>query len=76
MIPFALIALGLFWIAAIKLWFADGPKIPLICIALWLVAFLAVPRLHWSQAVFLVVECILAVILFLIDRYKSALLSG
>jgi hypothetical protein len=74
MIPFGLIALGLFWVAAIKLWFTDGPKIPLICIALWLIAFLGVPRLHWSGVVFLVVECILAVVLLLIDRYKSALL--
>lgn len=74
MINFAALAVGLFWIAAVKLWFTDGPKIPLICIALWLVAFVLVPLLHCPGVVFLVVDCLLAVVLFLIDRYKSALL--
>jgi hypothetical protein len=74
MIPFGLIALGLFWVAAIKLWFTDGPKIPIICIVLWLIFYFGVPMLHWSSVVFLVVECILGVILLLIDRYKSALM--
>ena len=74
MIPFATIALGLFWVAAIKLWFTDGPKIPVICIVLWFVFFLGVPMLHWPGAVFIVAETILGVVLLLIDRYKSALL--
>jgi hypothetical protein len=72
--PFALIALGAFWIAAIKLWILDGARIPLICIGLWLLTYVVTSRLHWSPAVFTVVECLLAVILFLIDRYKSATL--
>ena len=72
MIPFGLVAFVAFWAAAIKLWFTDGPRIPGVCIVLWLIAFFAVPKLHWSGAVFLVVECVLAVILLLIDRYKSA----
>jgi hypothetical protein len=72
MIPFATIALGLFWVAAIKLWFTDGPKIPLICIALWVVFFLGVPMLHWPGFVFTVAEAILGVVLLLIDKYKSA----
>ena len=71
--PFGLIALGGFWVAAIKLWFVDGPKIPLIFIALWLVGFFGFPMLHWAGAVFSAFECILAVILLLVDRYKSAL---
>jgi hypothetical protein len=33
-----------------------------------------VPRLHWPGAVFVVAECVLAVVLLLIERYKSALL--
>jgi hypothetical protein len=74
MIPFATIALGLFWVAAIKLWFTDGPKIPVICIALWFVFLLGVPMLHWPRIVFIAVEGILGVILLLIDKYKSALL--
>ncbi|HLX95275.1 MAG TPA: hypothetical protein VKU37_05990 [Verrucomicrobiae bacterium] len=74
MIPFGLIALGLFWVAAIKLWFTDGPRIPIIGIALWLIFYFGVPMLHWPGVVFLVVECILGVVLLLIDRYKSALM--
>jgi hypothetical protein len=73
MIPFATIALGVFWIAAIKLWFTDGPKIPLICIVLWFVFFFGVPLLHLSGIIFLVAEAVLGVFLLLIDRYKSAL---
>jgi hypothetical protein len=37
--PFGLIALGVFWVAAFKLWFVDGPKIPLIFICLRLAGF-------------------------------------
>jgi hypothetical protein len=73
MVPFGLIALVAFWVAAIKLWLADGPKIPLICIGIWLVAFFVVPRSGWSPAVLLVVECVLAVYLLLVDRYKASL---
>ena len=73
MIPFGLIALGAFWFAAIKLWVADGPKIPVICIAIWLIAYIGVSRLNWSGAVILILECILAVFLLLVDRYKSTL---
>ena len=71
--PFGLIALGVFWVAAIKLWVSDGPKIPLIFIGIWLVGFLGFPMLHWSSAIFLVIECILGIILLLVDRYKSVL---
>ena len=74
MIPFAMIALGVFWVAAIKLWFTDGPKIPLICIVLWFIFFFGVPLLHLSGIIFIVAETILGLALLLIDRYKSALL--
>jgi hypothetical protein len=73
MVPFGLIALGAFWVVAIRLWIVDGAKIPLIFIALWIVGFFGFPLLHWPGAVFLVFQCILAVILLLIERYKSAL---
>ena len=74
--PLELIALVAFWAVAVKLWVLDGPKIPVICIGLWLIAYFLVPRLHWPGAVFLIVECILAVILLIIDRYKSAMLKS
>lgn len=74
MIPFATIALGLFWVAVIKLWFTNGPKIPVICIGLWIVSFFGIPMLHWPEVVFTVFEAILGVVLLLIDKYKSALM--
>jgi hypothetical protein len=74
MIPFGLIALGLFRVAAIKLWFTDGPGIPVVGIVLWLVFYFGVPMLHWSGVVFPVVECILGAVLLLIDKHKSALM--
>ena len=72
--PYGTIALGVFWIAAIKLWFTDGPKIPVICIILWFVFFFGVPLLHLSGIIFIMAEMVLGVVLLLIDRYKSALL--
>lgn len=71
--PVLLIPLIAFWCVAIRLWMVDGPKIPLIFIGIWLVALLAVPRLHWSGLVFMAIECLLAVILLIIERYKSML---
>ena len=70
---FGAFALGAFWIAAIKLWVLDGPKIPLVFIAFWLVALFSIPRLHWPGVVLIVLECLLAAVLFLIDRYKTAM---
>jgi len=71
--PFGLIALVAFWVAAIKLWVADGPKIPLIFIGLWVVGLFGFPLLHWPGIVFLVFECVLGIILLLVDRYKASL---
>jgi hypothetical protein len=68
---FGWIALVAFWVAAIKLWIVDGPKIPLVFIGLWLLAFFGFPALGLSAAVFLAVECIMAVILLITERYKS-----
>ena len=66
--------LVVFWVAVIKLWITDGPKIPLICIAIWLAAFFGVPLLHWPGFIMQIIECILGVILLFIDRYKSMLM--
>jgi len=71
---FGTIALGIFWIAAIKLWFTDGPKIPVICIILWFAFLFGVPLLHLSGIVFIVAQTVLGLVLLLIDRYKSALM--
>jgi len=68
-----LIALIAFWSVVIRLWIVDDAKVPLVFIALWLLGFFGIPLLHWSGAVFLAFECVLAVILLLIERYKSML---
>ena len=66
-----MIALIAFWALAIRVWILDGPKIPLMFIALWLAGFFVFPILHWSGYFFLSFEAILAVILLLVERYKS-----
>jgi len=68
-----LVALIAFWGVSIRLWAVDGAKIPLIFIAVWLLGFFGFPILHWSGMFFLAFECILAVILLIIERYKSML---
>ncbi|HYT58763.1 MAG TPA: hypothetical protein VEL06_01245 [Haliangiales bacterium] len=68
---FAVIALIAFWGAAIRLWMLDEPKIALVFVALWVVGFFGFPMLHWPGTFFLAYECILAVILLIIERYKS-----
>lgn len=66
-----LVALIAFWGVAIRLWMVDGPKIPLIFIALWALGFFVFPMLHWSGYFFWAFECMLTVILLLVERYKS-----
>jgi hypothetical protein len=61
-----IIPLVAFWCVATKLWVVDGPKVPLTFVCLWLIAFFASPNL-----VFVAIECILAVVLLIIERYKS-----
>ncbi len=68
-----LIALIGFWGAAIRLWIMDGPAIPLVFIGIWLLGLLVIPLLNWPGYVFLALECIMAVILILVERYKSAM---
>jgi hypothetical protein len=71
--PWGFLALLTFWTAAIKLWIFDGAKIPLIFVGLWLIGFFVFPKMHWTGGIFLAHECILAIILLLVDRYKSLL---
>jgi hypothetical protein len=68
--PIVLIA---FWVASIRLWVVDGPKIPLVFIALWIIGFLVFPRLSCPGYVFVSYEAVLAAILLVIDRYKSVM---
>ncbi len=61
-----------FWVAAGRLWIADGPRIPIIFIVFWLAAYIGVPALG-VPGLFIATEAILAAILLMIERYKNAL---
>ena len=65
------IALVAFWVLAIRLWLTDGPKIPLIFIACWIIGLLVFPRLGWPGYIFMSFQAILAAILLVIERYKA-----
>ena len=62
-----------FWAVAIRLWIVDGPKTPLVFIVLWIVGLLVLPRLGWPAYAFMGYQAVLAAILLVIERYKSAL---
>jgi hypothetical protein len=68
-----LLVLIVFWTAAIRLWIVDSPKTPLIFIGLWILGFFGFHSLGLSGYAFLAFEAILAAILLIIERYKSAL---
>ena len=62
-----------FWTVAIRLWVVDGPKTPLAFISLWIIGLLVFPRLGWPVYAFMSYQAVLAAILLVIERYKSAL---
>lgn len=66
-----LIPLVAFWAVAIKLWVLDGPKIPSAFIAVWLIAYVAIPSLHWPGLAFVAIESLLAATLIIVERYKA-----
>jgi hypothetical protein len=68
---FALIALVGFWAGVVWVWLADGPKIPLIFAALWIIGLFVFPKVHSPIALFLPFECVLAVVLILMGKYRS-----
>jgi hypothetical protein len=68
-----LVVLVVFWATAIKLWVTDGPKVPLVFIAFWVIGYVAFPMLGLGGYAFLAFEAILAAILLLVDQYKSAM---
>jgi hypothetical protein len=68
-----LIPLIAFWVVAIRLWIIEGPKIPLIFIALWLAGLFGFPALGWPGYLFMAFEALLAAILLIVEKYKEAL---
>jgi hypothetical protein len=68
---FAAIALGAFWIGVVWVWLVDGPKVPLIFVALWIVGLFVFPKVHSPIALFLPFECLMGIVLILVAKYKS-----
>jgi len=66
-----IIALLVFWIAIARVWIADGPRIPLLFIVIWLVSAFATSYFESGSYIFISVEAIMAAILLLIGQYKS-----
>jgi hypothetical protein len=67
-----LLPLIAFWVVVIRLWIIEGPKVPLIFIGLWLAGLFGFPALGWSGYIFLAFEALLAAILLIVEKYKSA----
>jgi hypothetical protein len=67
-----IITLLVFWGAIVKVWMADGPRIPIMFILLWLAGFFGMPSLDVSGNLFMSMEALLAVILLIIGQYKSS----
>jgi hypothetical protein len=67
------IVLAAFWGLAIRVWVVDGPKIPLIFIAMWVLGIVLSSLLHLTPWIFLSYEAMLAAILFIVDRYKAVM---
>ena len=66
---FVLIA---FWGITIRLWILDGPKIPLIFMAIWLIGLFVFSGLELSSYLFISFQSVLAVALLAIDKYNKA----
>jgi dolichyl-phosphate-mannose--protein O-mannosyl transferase len=69
--PWGLIALVAFWVVAIRLWLVDGPKVPLIFIAIWAAGYFGFPLMGVRGFFFIAFEALLTAILLIIERYKE-----
>ena len=68
-----MILVGVFWAVVIRFWIVEGAKIPLIFIALWLVGLFGFPALSWPGYIFSAYGALLAIILMIAQKYRSAL---
>ena len=62
-----------FWAVAIRLWTVDGPKVPVLFIMIWILAFFGFPLLGLTAPLFMAFEAMLIAILLMVERYKSAM---
>lgn len=70
--PWGLIALVAFWVVAIRLWIVDGPKVPLVFMAIWAAGYFGLPALGAGGYFVVAFQAVLAAILLLVERYKEA----
>lgn len=68
-----LVVLVVFWAEIVRLWLVDGPKIPLLFICLWGIGFGVCTFPASGSYYFMAYQAILAAILLIIERYKSAM---
>ena len=66
----------IFWYLVIRVWIDSGRKIPLIFVGFWAVAVFAFPAMHLPELASSLTVIFLAIILYLIHRYQTALSSG
>jgi hypothetical protein len=69
--PWGLIALVAFWVVAIRLWIVDGPKVPLVFMAIWAAGYFRLPALGVQGYFVVAFQAVLAVILLIVERYKD-----
>ena len=69
-----LIAFFGFWVITIKIWVLEGPKIPLIFIALWIAGCWIIAK-HFTASGYVMMsyQAFLALIMLLIDKCKNAM---
>jgi hypothetical protein len=69
----SIVVLVVFWAEIARLWLVDGPKIPLLFICLWGIGFAGCTLSASGSWYFMAYQAILAAILLIIERYKSAM---
>ena len=70
--PWGLIALVAFWVVAIRLWMLDGPKVPLVFMAIWAAGYFGLPALGVGGYFVVAFQAVLAAILLIVERYREA----
>jgi len=73
---YGLVAPIIFWYLVIRIWVRNGRKIPLIFIGLWCFATFGFPMLRLPGLASSLTVIALGMILYIIDRYKTALSGG
>ena len=73
--PYGIAIPIIFWYFVIRMWIDCGRKIPLMFIGFWAVAVFGFPLFHLPPLASPLTVVFLAIILYLIHRYQTALSS-